>query len=68
MHDGHLDGEIERRTVSVEREWPLLRELRDFVRHCEGGPPPRATGAEGFEVIEAIASLRDVLADRERIA
>lgn len=68
VHAGDLDGEIERRTVPVEREWPLLRELRDFVRHCDGGAPPRATGAEGFEVIEAIASLRDVLADRERIA
>jgi predicted dehydrogenase len=68
VHNGDLDGEIERHALPVECEWPLLRELRDFVRHCEGGPPPRATGAEGFEVIEAIASLRDLLAQGERIA
>jgi hypothetical protein len=47
--------------VALEREWPLLRELRDFVAHCDGGPPPRASGAEGVAVVQAIAELRAAL-------
>jgi predicted dehydrogenase len=61
LHGGDLDRPPERDTVPLEREWPLLRELRDFVAHCEGGPPPRATGAEGVAVVQAIAELRAAL-------
>jgi len=61
VHGGDLDREPERDVVPLEREWPLLRELRDFVAHCEGGPPPRATGAEGVAVVQAIAELRAAL-------
>ena len=61
LHGGDLDRPPERETVPLEREWPLLRELRDFVAHCDGGPPPRATGAEGVAVVQAIADLRSAL-------
>jgi predicted dehydrogenase len=61
LHGGDLDRPPERDAVPLEREWPLLRELRDFVAHCEGGPPPRATGAEGVAVVQAIAELRAAL-------
>jgi predicted dehydrogenase len=61
LHGGDLDRPPEREAVPLEREWPLLRELRDFVAHCEGGPPPRATGAEGVAVVQAIAELRAAL-------
>jgi predicted dehydrogenase len=62
IHDGDLEREPARKRVPLEREWPLLRELRDFHAHCAGGPPPRATAAEGFAVARAIAGVRRALA------
>jgi predicted dehydrogenase len=62
VHGGDLEAPPARERVVVEREWPLLRELRDFVAHCGGGPPPRADAAEGFAVVRAIAAVRQALA------
>lgn len=47
---------VERRSISTEM--PLLRELRDFVSHVGGGPPPRCSAMEGLEVVAAIDTLR----------
>jgi hypothetical protein len=38
----------------------LLRELRTFVEHLQGGPPPRSSAAEGALVVSAIADLRSL--------
>ena len=46
----------ERRAISTEL--PLLRELRAFVQHLAGGPPPRSSAHEGAAVVRAIADLR----------
>lgn len=43
-------------------ELPLLAELRAFVEHLDGGPPPRSSVAEGLEVVRRIEQL-GVLAD-----
>jgi predicted dehydrogenase len=48
--------EPERR--SIAGELPLLRELRMFVNHLDGGPPPASSAAEGLEIVEAIAEVR----------
>jgi predicted dehydrogenase len=48
--------EPERRIVSTEL--PLLRQLRAFVEHLDGGPPPRSSAAEGVEIVRRIAELR----------
>jgi predicted dehydrogenase len=48
--------EEERRTVSTEL--PLVRELRAFVEHLRGGPPPRSNAAEALAEVETIAALR----------
>jgi predicted dehydrogenase len=61
LHDGDLDGTPRHEPQPLEREWPLLRELREFVAHCDGGPAPRATAAEGVAVIQAIDDLRAAL-------
>lgn len=61
LHGGGFDADPRRREIPLAREWPLLRELRDFVEHCAGGPPPRAGAAEGFEVVRRIAELRAAL-------
>ncbi len=46
----------ERRAVATEP--PLLRELRAFVVHLGGGPPPPTDAAEGLAVVEAMVALR----------
>ncbi len=51
---------IEPRAFS--NELPLLRELRAFVAHLQGGPPPRSSAAEGALIVQTIAQLR-ALAD-----
>jgi predicted dehydrogenase len=48
--------EPERRPV--DPEWPLLRELRAFVEHVRGGPPPRSSAAEHVVFVERLAELR----------
>lgn len=48
--------ESERREIVTDM--PLMEELRAFVSHLEGGPPPRSTAAEGLRVIETIETLR----------
>lgn len=42
----------------IDPEWPLLRELRAFVEHVGGGPPPRTSATEHVAIIERIAELR----------
>jgi predicted dehydrogenase len=51
-------AEPERRPV--DPEWPLLRELRAFVEHVRGGPPPRSSAAEHVEIVERLAELRAI--------
>lgn len=51
-----VGGEPEHRPISTEL--PLLRELRAFVEHLEGGPPPRSSAAEGALVVDRVERLR----------
>lgn len=50
------DVEPERRPIDLE--WPLLRELRAFVEHIGGGPPPRSSAAEHAVIVERLSRLR----------
>lgn len=54
------DGDEAETRLSVSTELPLLRELRAFVEHLRGGPPPRSSAAEGAAVVEAVARLRQL--------
>ena len=67
LADGYADhllvrrngaDEPERRELSTEL--PLLRELRAFLDHLGGGPPPRSSAAEGALVVRRIAELREL--------
>ena len=49
-------GGLEQRDAAGEL--PLLAELRAFVEHLGGGPPPRSSAAEGAEMVRRIAELR----------
>lgn len=51
-------GEADADKIAVSTELPLLRELRAFVEHLQGGPPPKSSAAEGAEVVERIAEIR----------
>jgi predicted dehydrogenase len=50
--------ECESRLISTEL--PLLRELRSFIEHVHGGPPPRSSAAEGAAVVRTISELRSL--------
>lgn len=53
---GAIDADsLERR--SVKGELPLLAELRAFVEHTQGGPPPLSPAADAIAVVEAIDAL-----------
>lgn len=51
-------GSVEEERVETPGELPLLAELRAFVGHVAGGPPPRSSAAEGAAVVSTIAELR----------
>lgn len=58
---GRVDGvEVsgESRFVHVGDELPLERELRAFLEHLRGGPPPRSSAREGLATVRAIGELR----------
>jgi predicted dehydrogenase len=46
------------RVVPAAGELPLAAELRAFVDHLAGGPPPRSSALEGLRAVETIAELR----------
>jgi predicted dehydrogenase len=59
---GRVGGELR----PISQELPLLRELRAFVEHLKGGPPPRSSAADGALVVTTIADLRALAGlDRE---
>jgi predicted dehydrogenase len=60
---GEMGGE--RRAFSSEL--PLLRELRAFVDHLQGGPPPKTSASDGAAQVDLLARLR-VMAGLDREA
>jgi predicted dehydrogenase len=46
-----------RSAIMVPGTMPLLAELRAFLEHLEGGPPPVTSLAEEIKIIEVIASI-----------
>ncbi|HZI84924.1 MAG TPA: Gfo/Idh/MocA family oxidoreductase [Casimicrobiaceae bacterium] len=62
--DGDRDTMIRLRSDSGERtiacagDPPLKRELEAFVRHLDGGPPPKSSARDGAEAVRRISELR----------
>ena len=46
------------RIERVAGEMPLLAELRCFLAHLDGGPPPRSSAAEGAAAVAVLETLR----------
>lgn len=56
---GRIDEDgVERRPVPGEL--PLLAELRAFVEHLKGGPPPLSSAADALLIVEAVAGMIDL--------
>jgi predicted dehydrogenase len=53
----HNEGGREER-LPVSDEMPLLRELRAFVHHLQGGPPPRSSAPDAAAIVATLAALR----------
>lgn len=49
------EDSVEHRPIAGEL--PLLAELRAFVEHLRGGPPPRSSAADAVEVVECVAAM-----------
>lgn len=49
--------EDEPRAVPVSDDMPLEAELRAFLAHIKGGPPPRTSLAEELEIISVLAEI-----------
>jgi hypothetical protein len=58
-----LTRQDEARPISTEL--PLLRELRAFLIHLSGGPPPKSSAAEGAAEVGAVALIRRLAGLRE---
>jgi predicted dehydrogenase len=56
---------VERRPITGEM--PLLAELRAFVEHLRGGPPPRSSAADSVAIVERVAATIE-LATAEEVA
>lgn len=54
---------VERRAFDAEPA--LVRELRVFVEHLAGGPPPPTDAAEGLAVVAGVVRLRELAGIRE---
>lgn len=52
---GINEDEVERRPVAGEL--PLLAELRAFVEHLQGGPPPLSSVDDALAIVEAVAGM-----------
>ncbi len=46
------------RSLAIDTEYPLYRELREFVQYLEGGPRPRCDLTDAAEVTRALLDLR----------
>jgi predicted dehydrogenase len=56
--EGRDTTSAEKRPISTEL--PLLRELRAFLDHLAGGPPPKSTAADGARVLATLTRLRQL--------
>jgi predicted dehydrogenase len=46
------------RSIPIDTEYPLYRELREFVGYLDGGPRPRCDLTDAGEVTQALLGLR----------
>jgi predicted dehydrogenase len=52
---GDLRAREER--VPIPQDMPLLAEIRAFLEHLRGGPPPMTDAAEDLAIVERLAEI-----------
>ncbi|MBI3829796.1 MAG: Gfo/Idh/MocA family oxidoreductase [Planctomycetes bacterium] len=74
LGDAYAEHLLIRRKGSAEPErrpllndLPLFLELKAFVEHLRGGPPPHSSAAEGLEIVELIAKMLERAGVREAL-
>lgn len=50
--------------ICVSDDMPLLAELRAFLAHIDGGPPPMTAFEDELEIIDAIAEIEAMIAKK----
>jgi predicted dehydrogenase len=55
--DPQADPDAEGKRRPVPNEMPLLAELRVFIEHLRGGPPPRSNASDGAKMVRVLADL-----------
>ncbi len=53
-------GATETKKIPAPTEMPLLAELRSFLDHVRGGPPPKSTAAEALLFVRRVAEMREM--------
>ena len=57
---GRFGGAYREERLSLPDDMPLLKELRAFVDHVQGGPAPRSSAEDAVVMIEALTRLREL--------
>lgn len=55
---GHDPDEADVQNIEINTEWPLVRELRAFLGHVKGGPPPKSSATDGALIVRRLNELR----------
>ena len=55
---GHDPDEADVQNIEIDTEWPLVRELRAFLGHVKGGPPPKSSATDGALIVRRLNELR----------
>jgi predicted dehydrogenase len=60
-HSVVLQVGSERKDVAISSEQPLEAELRDFLTHLVGGPPPRSGGDAAVAIARTMAEIQQLV-------
>lgn len=52
--------------VPIPKDMPLLLEIRAFLEHIRGGPPPMTSGADDLAIVERVADIETMAKEAGR--
>jgi predicted dehydrogenase len=51
------DPKAEFQTIEIAQDLPLMLEIKAFLAHLDGGPPPMSAARDGLRIIERLAEI-----------
>ncbi len=51
------DPRAESATIEIAQDLPLLLEIKAFLAHLEGGPPPLSSAQDGLRIVERLTEI-----------